>query len=284
MFKQLMVAALCVAVGEVHAQDGALLDLLVKKKIVTAQEAEDVRADLVKEQVSTSSGKIAVGSWVKEMKIGGDLRMRYQYDSRDFQVDPPEVGSHSVGTPHDKDRSPNGAQRSMWRFRLRLYDEFKLADNWFGGVGLATTPLADGANQTLGSGFGKYGIFISKAYLGWKATDWATIIVGKQANPFYTTDLVWDPDINPDGLVTTFSISKLFAGLPQGGFSKDGFSKDGKAVVAAKPAELPWDLSLNLGAFIFADNSENGGATEPGLRDNDFSTDSYLFQGQLVGS
>src|SRR5438067_5755754 len=273
-----------------RAQDNsALLDLLVKKKVLTPKEAESVKADLIKENAAAAAAaeKVKVGSWVQEMKIGGDLRMRYQYDSRDFQVSPPEVGSHSAGIPHDKDRSPSGSQRSRWRFRLRLNDDFKLADGWFGGVQLQTNLASDSGNQTFGDPgsvavFSKYPIFISRAYLGWNASDWLTIVACKQPNPFYTTDMVWDPDINPDGLVETVRFHKLFA---SGSSGEGGYSKDGKNYVAPAPAQQPWELTMNLGEFIFMDNLENGGrASEPGLQDNDISNDAYLFVGQLVGT
>ena len=40
-----------------QAQDaGALLDLLVKKKIITDQEAEEVRGELIKDVATTSAG------------------------------------------------------------------------------------------------------------------------------------------------------------------------------------------------------------------------------------
>src|SRR5947208_11392843 len=40
-----------------HAQDaGALLDLLVRKKLINDQEAEEVRAELTKEAATTSGG------------------------------------------------------------------------------------------------------------------------------------------------------------------------------------------------------------------------------------
>src|SRR4051812_40133020 len=53
----LAAAALCVALGGAvaRAQDaGALLDLLVKKKLISDQEAEEVRSELVKESTSTA--------------------------------------------------------------------------------------------------------------------------------------------------------------------------------------------------------------------------------------
>src|SRR5581483_11984373 len=215
-----------------------------------------------------------VGSWVQEMRIGGDLRLRYQYDTLDSQAVNPATG-RDFGS---------GSQRSRVRLRLRIHDDFILNDNWFGGVELATSNAADSSNQTLGSGFGKYGIYISKAYLGWHASgDWLTLEAGKMANPFYTTDLVWDPDINPDGFVEILRFDKMFLG----GGDIGSYSKDGKSVAAkeAAPAERPWTLGLNLGEFIFSDNIENGGRlTEPGLRDNDVSDDAWLFEAQLLGS
>src|SRR5205807_2302900 len=164
-----------------------------------------------------------------------------------------------------------GSQQDRWRFRLRIRDEVKLADNWFGGFELSTSSTSDSGNQTFGGkdagsgigggGFDKYGIFISRAYLGWNATDWATIIVGKQANPFYTTDLVWDPDINPDGLVETIAFHKMHFGEE----AEAGYSKDGKTI-APTPKGSPWELTLNLGEFIVSDNIENGLVlSEPGF-------------------
>src|SRR4030095_8242028 len=51
----LAAAALCLAMGGAvaRAQDaGALLDLLVRKKLISDQEAEEVRAELIKESAS----------------------------------------------------------------------------------------------------------------------------------------------------------------------------------------------------------------------------------------
>ena len=46
-----------------RAQDaGALLDLLVKKRIITDQEAEEVRGELVKDVASTSAGKLKLSA------------------------------------------------------------------------------------------------------------------------------------------------------------------------------------------------------------------------------
>ncbi len=52
-----------------RAQDpGALLDLLVRKKLITDQEAEEVRAELTKEAATTSGGKWKLSSPITEIK------------------------------------------------------------------------------------------------------------------------------------------------------------------------------------------------------------------------
>ena len=68
-----------------HAQDAnALLDLLVKKKILTEKEAQSVRADLSKGSppvtASVNSGdKWKLSTPITEIELYGDARVRYEY-------------------------------------------------------------------------------------------------------------------------------------------------------------------------------------------------------------
>ena len=60
-----------------QAQDaGALLDLLVKKRIITDQEAEEVRSELVKEVATTPAGKWKISAPITEATwtTGSSLR------------------------------------------------------------------------------------------------------------------------------------------------------------------------------------------------------------------
>ncbi len=78
----LAAAALCVALGGTvaRAQDaGALLDLLVKKRLISDQEAEEVRTELVKESASTAAGKWKLSAPITELELYGDVRLRYEY-------------------------------------------------------------------------------------------------------------------------------------------------------------------------------------------------------------
>ena len=244
-----------------HAQDaGALVDKLVKKGVLSSQEGEEVRADMMRDfATQTSAGKINISSSITELKLYGDLRVRYQYDDREAQV----------AAPNHVD------QRSRWRYRLRLGADVTMGENWFAGLQLQTGPNSDSGNQTFSNGFNNDSIFISKAFMGWK-NDWASVVVGKQKNPFYTTDLVWDPDINPAGIVETISLNKLFgrgASGPAGGTGYDGKTAAGPGI----SSESSWELSLVAGQLFYADNNEFNFGT-------DLKTDAYMFVEQLIGT
>lgn len=252
------------------AQDsGALIDLLVRKGIVSNQEAENLRSELTKEFATTSAGKINLATPITELRVSGDIRLRYQYDDLD--------GQRALVTN-------NSNQRERARFRLRLNLDYQFNENWFAGVGLETAQASDSGNQTFGGYFQDYNIFISRAYLGWKPIPGITLTGGKQRNPFYTTDLVWDGDINPTGATESVEIHKLFAGF--GARTTAGsttYDKDGKAVASGGGTTGgvdfgPLQLTLNAAQFIVeSDNLES-------VFDNDANTDPWFFYQQLVAA
>jgi hypothetical protein len=103
------------------------------------------------------------------------------------------------------------------------------------------------------------------------------VVAGKQANPFYTTDLVWDPDIFPQGLVERIDFHKLF----DLSFGEPGYSKESKASVAPPPEPSPnaLELSLIAGQFIFYDNNEFNQVT---AATGNIKNDAYEFETQLL--
>ncbi|MEO5741275.1 MAG: putative porin, partial [Vicinamibacterales bacterium] len=135
----------------------------------------------------------------------------------------------------------------------------------------------DSGNQTFENGFDDFAIFIARAYLGWQPNDWLNVTLGKVKNPFYTTDMIWDSDINPQGLVETIAFHKMpwagGAAGPTGDFLKDGTS--------FAPSEVrslpPWELTLVAGQLFYDDNNEFN-------LDSDLNTDAYLFVEQLIAT
>ena len=150
-----------------------------------------------------------------------------------------------------------------------------MSDNWFGGVQLTTAKTSDTGSQSYLGGFQNYDIYISRAFIGWKnSADWLMLVGGKQVNPFYATDMMWDPNIDPGGFVEQVKFHNLFGG---GTEAVSACGKDGKAIVShSQRAASPWELTFTAGQFCFDDNKEDGIAG--------MNTDAWLFEEQLLFS
>lgn len=239
-------AFIAVSFTTLHAQDnGALLDLLVRKKLITEKEAEEVRAELTKESATTSTGKWKLSTPVTELELYGDTRVRYEI--RDGET-----------------LSNDTQQRERERYRLRLGLHGILADDWFFGIRLETGASSRSTNVTFadessGGPFnkGSDGVFVGQAFLGYKGFKDITLTVGRMSNPLVSTLMVWDPDINPEGLAEQWKHTFSFAGSPE----PTAFSKDGAALPETKKTDnsgLKIDLFVNLAQFVYDDaNPEN---------------------------
>jgi hypothetical protein len=212
--------ALCAAtfmpVQPIHAQDSALLDALVKKGVLSDQEAEDIRAQDQKEYNTTAASKISLASSIKSITFYGDLRMRYEM--RDGTTPAGFTGSGGKLLT-----SKDSEDDNRWRYRLRFGLKGTLYDNFFFGLRASSNPNYDrSGNVTFGhsDGAGPFGkgqnlLSLDQVYLGWHATDDITLTGGQMPNPFYTTNLIWDDNLNPTGAAEqydhTFGDTEVFA-------------------------------------------------------------------------
>jgi hypothetical protein len=273
--------ALLIGGAVARAQDnGALLDLLVRKGLINDQEAEQVRADLTRESASTSAGKLKLSTPVTELELYGDARVRY------------EVRNGETARPDTLNRPGDTFQRDRARYRLRIGLKGTLVDDWFFGIRLETSTNPRSTNITFGDDSAAGGPFskdsdrisVGQAYLGYKGIRDLTLIAGKMANPFVTSSMVWDGDINPEGLAEQWKHTFTF-NYGGGGSSApvESYSKDGKTVAATASSEPPQkmtvDIFANFGQFVYDDtNPENPiGASPQGLPDDD----SYLLGWQV---
>jgi hypothetical protein len=245
----------------IHAQDaGALLDLLVRKKIINDQEAEEVRAELTKESASTSAGKLKLSTPISELELYGDARVRYEYRGGRTADD--------VANPRD------WLERQRERYRVRIGLRGTLTDDWFFGIRLETSTSPRSTNVTLGDDSSVNGPFskdsdrisVGQAYLGYKGIPDITLIAGRMPNPLVTTLMTWDADINPEGLAEQWkhSFNFSFGGGAEAAqsYSKEGYSKEGKSVVATQAAGEPFkmkiDVFANFAQYVYDDtNPEN---------------------------
>src|SRR5436853_2356272 len=115
-----ILSSLLAPMSILRAQDaGALLDLLVKKKLITDQEAEEVRAELTKQVSETSGGKWKLSTPITELEIYGDIRLRYQYNGGQTDDNSP-LGAHVNGIAGKDDWQERERERERYRLRLGL--------------------------------------------------------------------------------------------------------------------------------------------------------------------
>jgi hypothetical protein len=191
---------------------------------------------------------------INELELYGDARLRYEY--------------RGGRLPGDDPFHPNDWQeRERERYRVRLGLRGTLLDDWFFGIRLETSTSPRSTNVTFGDDSGVNGPFskdsdrisVGQAYLGYKGFPGITLTGGRMPIPFVHTLLVWDDDINPEGLAEQWKHTFTFGGgAPP---PPPSYSKDGKAVVAPLPPSEPFlklDLFVNFGQFVYDDaNPEN---------------------------
>ena len=194
-----------------------ILDLLVQKGIVTQKEAEKIRAEAEANKTNTlSNAALMESKWklnngIKQIELFGDVRARYE---------------------GRKVEDPTGGEIDLQRFRyaVRVGVRGTVLDDFYFGLRLDTaanprSPWVTFGTSSSGSPyqgpFGKStaGINIGQAYLGWHPGDWMDLTVGKMPNPLYTTPMLWDTDLNPEGAAERFKYTvndlQLFANFGQ---------------------------------------------------------------------
>ncbi|MDD3088473.1 MAG: putative porin [Candidatus Omnitrophica bacterium] len=192
-------AAGCLLCGSARASEmDVLLAKLVEKGILTPNEAQIVGAE-AKQVAAKELAKgeaVTAPSWTQKVKMKGDVRFRTQTD-----------WGKDLGRAN---------QRLRQRVRARIGVEGKVNDQISGGVQIATGSDASptSTNQTLQDDFSKKAVWFDKIYVDWKPKLTAgmgdvNVTGGKFTNPLTTTELMWDSDINPEGLAISYS-SPLF--------------------------------------------------------------------------
>ncbi len=155
----------------------------------------------------------AIPDWVDKLKWEGDLRLRLQVDKPSTDNTLPgayDTAALTTGTTRAADFIPTSANTTENRERLRVRARLgllaKISEAWSGGVRLATGSSTDrvSTNQTLGQDFNKYTLLVDRAYVKYDPVEWFSVSGGRIPNPWFSTDLVWDEDLNFEGAAATF--------------------------------------------------------------------------------
>jgi hypothetical protein len=147
--------------------------------------------------------------WLDRIVWEGDLRLRYQGEN--FQ--PGNIDILTYRQLAEPDLAPGQAgalpdtqsDRNLWRMRVRLGMLAKISETFGAGFRIATgsgSPVS--TNMTLGNSFRGSSLVLDRAYLKWDPQPWLSAMGGRMPNPwFWPTDLVWDEDLNFDGVAAS---------------------------------------------------------------------------------
>jgi hypothetical protein len=241
-----------------------------------------------------AAGAAPGSAWTDRLRIYGDLRVRL--DTTTFpsgnaagffpnfaRINNSSSGFDLAGTDN-ADFLNVTEDRTRFRLRARLGVEARLNDWMTADLRLATgndsSPVS--TNQTFGAvsssaqqfgSFSRYAIWLDRAYLRMKPWDWLQVDVGRMPNPFRSTDLIYDEDLNFDGIAARAQhrvLEDVTAYITAGAFpyyntdfnfsstdvaktpSRDRYMVGAQAGVDWRFAES-WNLGLNLGYYNFID-------------------------------
>jgi len=186
--------------GFCDSSSDPLLNLLLKKGVLSEEEAQAVKAEAEAGRTNLSEMPPIESKWkiskaLKSVELFGDVRLRFE----DREAKTPPGGRLEI-------------QRARYSVRLGLRgDAF---DNFYYGVRAEMaanprSPWVTFGTSTSGNYQGPFGkstagVNIGQAFIGWRPANWLDITVGKMPNPLYTTPLVWDTDLNPEGAAERF--------------------------------------------------------------------------------
>lgn len=178
-----------------------IMDLLIKKGVITQEEGESLKEEL-KHEEKAGEKQDRFMAVKQKTKFKGDLRLRYDTQRR------------------DEGPGKDDIDRQRWRYRLRFGTYMEPTETTELGIRLASgAGEQNTTNQSYDTHARGKDIFIDQVYANWKPVDWFTLIGGKHENPFFTSALVWDPDVNLEGISEKVSYDvgnvELFANLTQ---------------------------------------------------------------------
>lgn len=185
---------------------------------------EAVANQVKKSDLTAFEQKVA---WASKTQVKGDVRVRYE-----------DVNGDGAASDQDRGRV---------RARVGFYSEINPQVD--AGVRIATGSSDDrrSTNQSLDNYFNKKSLWLDQAYLDWHPTNIKNLhlIAGKMNQPWVNEgDIIWDSDINPEGLAATYK-------LPVGSGDTELFGSAGyyilKDNVDGEGMEFKHDLNMYAG-------------------------------------
>jgi polyhydroxyalkanoate synthesis regulator phasin len=179
-----------------HADNNTdIVNALVSKGVLTEEEGALLtkgRTDEAAGQAKAlkKAGKLKVSDAIDSATLYGDVRVRHE--------------TRSATNQNDIELTRN---RERYKITAGVKTE---AGAWYSDLAFAMGSEGRSDNATFaGSATNgnapKETLYVKRAMVGYKATDWLSVEAGRIANPLYTTELVWDKDLTHDGAAAKFN-------------------------------------------------------------------------------
>lgn len=168
-------------------------------QVVMREIKEEIRQEVLAQAKGERWGDPgAMPEWLSRISWDGDFRARYQRDSFPIgntlpaQYNP--AGLNLIGNTTDT--------HNYMRIQVHMGMKAKVSEYTFAAFRLSTGTTSNpvSTNQTMGNGFNKSSIVLDRAYMQSSPYYWMALSAGKMPNPWLSTDLVWDSDVNFEGV------------------------------------------------------------------------------------
>jgi len=166
---------------------------------------EEVKKELMTKLNYKAGERLGMPDWIDRIEWTGDVRLRFERDAfadgnalpRDFREN--ELRNAALtNTTEDRDRM---------RVRARLGANIKINDWLSSGIRMTTGSNVDpvSPNQTMESVDSKFSFALDRVFLKAKLGRRLSVTGGRMENPFFGTDLLWDPDLAFDGAFAKYT-------------------------------------------------------------------------------
>jgi hypothetical protein len=189
--------------SEAKPEDGKVVRVPYVPEFVRQEIREQLKQDVLAQARAERWGEPgALPEWLGRFTFEGDVRFRYQLDKFEPDNTPPLDYSLITGTPINNTQE----DRDRLRLRARLGVKAKVSEAIEAGLRLTTGSLTDplSTNQTLGNAGNKLTAGFDLAYVKASPAPWFSASAGRIANPWLSTDLVWNENLGFDGAAASF--------------------------------------------------------------------------------
>jgi Putative porin len=176
-------------------------------EIVKREMRDQIRQEVLAQAKSERWGEPgATPEWLDRIQVEGDVRVRLQSDRFAKSNPQPSELFDSEDITNFAGLTNSNKDENRYRVRARLGVSARVAQDVGAGIRLSTGsqngPVS--TSSTAGDPNNRYAVKIDRAYIRYSPYQSLTFDAGRITNPFFSTELLYAPDLGFDGLAASF--------------------------------------------------------------------------------